>query len=589
MSPISKKSRPQKRRKTTNYSRPQVVFVSEEFCQKVGVDAFSSSKNSHVDKTNPILETFFRQQKEERQNELDTLATRDLIQRDALSNLSRVLRRRLEEAVSEYSEEILQSSRAASQRSSIEASDAEEQENNINSVPRSHNAVLLDGNSEDVIEATVHNDERSSSQESEPVSVWDSFFERQRLERRNEVDTLSSVNHITRERTFLISSMLSERITTAIDRDSTPARDELSSLRESHQVRNLLADSFRQRLERLLSNRNNRTSNQGGNVARGQRASLNRRNASSSSGTSSPRNGPPIPVPPPPPIPAARRLAVAVPHPRRHVPAELPPPPPEPAAPVGWANFRQEHNTQQRNIIRSDRFDDLAEIGNLVGNQVVSRVLNSTFADILEQHLIHRMESSPDTFSQEARREVQRTLDSLPRSRIVRNDFRDVGIDPYGLPRLLENPVDNPFDEPAAVPVPHLPTRPRRPATGAQMGDDRLLRLETMMEAMQNMMTRQNTAQTQLENTLQQMVLNQSLMTASSSSNLHMVSERAGTCVVCLDETQVVNSAFYKCGHMVACNHCASILLAINPTCPLCRQPILDVINLYRVENSSNH
>lgn len=588
MSPICKKSRPQKRRKTT-HSRP-VAYVSGEFCQKVGVDASCCSKNSRVDKTNPTLESFFRQQKEERQNELETLATRDLIQREALNNLSRVLRRRLEEAVSEYSEEILQSSRTASQRSSPhEASDTEERESNDNhSVPASPNVELLHENSDGAVNGalTDSNERSSGGQPLEQVSVWDSFFERQRLERRSEVDTLASVNHITRERSFLISSMLSERITTIADRDSTPARNELSALRNSHQVRNLLSDSFRQRLERLLSRRNNNSNPNGSNSTGQQTAPVSRRIGNSRSGTSSSRNGPPIP-PPPPPIPAARRLPATVPHTRRQPPAQHIPPPPL-AVPVGWDNFNQEPNTQQRNIIRNDRFDDLAEIGNLVGSQVVSRVLNSTFADILEQHLIHRMEGDPDTFSQEARREVQRTLDSLPRSRIVRNDFRDAGIDPDGLPRL---PEDNPFDdgwgdEPAVVPVPTPTTRARGHATGAQMGEDRLMRLEAMMESMQNMITRQNTAQVQLENTLQQMVLNQSLMTASG--NMNMVSERAGTCVVCLDETQEVNSAFYKCGHMVACNQCASILLAINPTCPLCRQPILDVIKLYRVEKSSH-
>ena len=595
MSPICKKTRPQKRRRTANL-RSQVLYVTEDFCVKSGSDAAGTSKNSQVDKTNPTLDTFFEQQKQERQNELQNLATRDLIQRETLSNLSRVLRRRLQAAVNECSEEILQSHRALSRRSSPGVSIAEGLESGSaqSEVP----LLNLCFTDEETSQTITNNENSGNEAENNAVSVWDTFFERQRLERRNEVDTLAGVSHITRDRTFLITTMLRERLTSSNDRDLTPARNELSSLRNSQRVQNLLSDSFRQRLERVLSNRNSRHLIQNVNIA----VSAAQTNGGSRTAIVRPvagllHNGPPTPPPPPPITPAPEAIARNFPRPVRmnvHHPPPPPvfahPPPPGPP-PLGLINYTNQTPSppSAQNLVRNDRFDDLAELGNLVGSQVVSRVLNSTFADILERHLIDRMESDPDTFSLEARREVQRTLDNLPRTRRVRNDFRDAGIDPDGLPRLLENDIfGNDFEPEMPLGPPPVPGMRRNASERTEpAGDYRMSRLETMMEAMQNMMTRQNSAQLQMENALQQLVLNQSLLASQPNANVRMISERGGTCVVCLDETQEVNSAFYKCGHMIACNQCASILLAINPMCPLCRQPILDVIKLYRVENSS--
>ena len=55
---------------------------------------------------------------------------------------------------------------------------------------------------------------------------------------------------------------------------------------------------------------------------------------------------------------------------------------------------------------------------------------------------------------------------------------------------------------------------------------------------------------------------------------------RAGSalCAICLDAT--VDTAFVPCGHMTACNLCARRVYA-SGRCPICREPIRDVLNTY--------
>ncbi|MGH0139124.1 UNVERIFIED_CONTAM: hypothetical protein FKN15_068845 [Acipenser sinensis] len=54
-----------------------------------------------------------------------------------------------------------------------------------------------------------------------------------------------------------------------------------------------------------------------------------------------------------------------------------------------------------------------------------------------------------------------------------------------------------------------------------------------------------------------------------------------GECTVCFD--QEVDTVIYTCGHMCLCNACGLKLKKhINACCPICRQPIKDVIKIYR-------
>jgi len=80
-------------------------------------------------------------------------------------------------------------------------------------------------------------------------------------------------------------------------------------------------------------------------------------------------------------------------------------------------------------------------------------------------------------------------------------------------------------------------------------------------------------------------VVERQLFDATSSSDLGlgmMSLEGVGSeCVVCLE--RVADSALYTCGHMCMCYTCAQeIVRKPNALCPICRQPIFDVIKIFR-------
>ena len=55
------------------------------------------------------------------------------------------------------------------------------------------------------------------------------------------------------------------------------------------------------------------------------------------------------------------------------------------------------------------------------------------------------------------------------------------------------------------------------------------------------------------------------------------------TCSICLDRT--IDSAFIPCGHQAACVECARRL---EGTCPICREPIADVLQTFLAGASSS-
>jgi hypothetical protein len=50
-------------------------------------------------------------------------------------------------------------------------------------------------------------------------------------------------------------------------------------------------------------------------------------------------------------------------------------------------------------------------------------------------------------------------------------------------------------------------------------------------------------------------------------------------CVICLSEKREM--LFYKCGHRAACTACAQVLFQQRRPCPICRQPIVDVVKIF--------
>ncbi|XP_055029168.2 neuralized E3 ubiquitin protein ligase 1Ab isoform X1 [Misgurnus anguillicaudatus] len=69
-----------------------------------------------------------------------------------------------------------------------------------------------------------------------------------------------------------------------------------------------------------------------------------------------------------------------------------------------------------------------------------------------------------------------------------------------------------------------------------------------------------------------------------SSKSLNILSCSAVTydeCLICCERT--VDSVLYACGHMCMCFKCGERLREMsNPSCPMCRSPIRDIIKIYR-------
>lgn len=57
--------------------------------------------------------------------------------------------------------------------------------------------------------------------------------------------------------------------------------------------------------------------------------------------------------------------------------------------------------------------------------------------------------------------------------------------------------------------------------------------------------------------------------------------ESDDTCIVCMDQPK--DALFYKCGHVAACMECACMLKQRKDPCIICREPIAEVIRIFKV------
>ena len=57
--------------------------------------------------------------------------------------------------------------------------------------------------------------------------------------------------------------------------------------------------------------------------------------------------------------------------------------------------------------------------------------------------------------------------------------------------------------------------------------------------------------------------------------------EEDDSCIVCMDEPK--EALFFRCGHIATCMDCAQMLKQRQDFCPVCRQPILDVVKAFKV------
>ncbi|CAL0329836.1 unnamed protein product [Lupinus luteus] len=79
---------------------------------------------------------------------------------------------------------------------------------------------------------------------------------------------------------------------------------------------------------------------------------------------------------------------------------------------------------------------------------------------------------------------------------------------------------------------------------------------------------------------------NQEVHTVKEEENkFHCKAPKKGNCCICNEKK--VNSLFYRCGHMCACVKCANELQWNSGKCPICRAPIVDVVQVYAPLDSS--
>ena len=55
--------------------------------------------------------------------------------------------------------------------------------------------------------------------------------------------------------------------------------------------------------------------------------------------------------------------------------------------------------------------------------------------------------------------------------------------------------------------------------------------------------------------------------------------DSGNVCIVCWEEER--NCLIYKCGHVAMCFNCAQSLKSTSGTCPVCREPIVDIVRMY--------
>ena len=54
-----------------------------------------------------------------------------------------------------------------------------------------------------------------------------------------------------------------------------------------------------------------------------------------------------------------------------------------------------------------------------------------------------------------------------------------------------------------------------------------------------------------------------------------------GRCIICCEDGAPADTAFYRCGHTVACAQCALTMMHRRANCPICRAEIRDVLRVY--------
>ncbi|XP_033098464.1 uncharacterized protein LOC117102304 [Anneissia japonica] len=223
-----------------------------------------------------------------------------------------------------------------------------------------------------------------------------------------------------------------------------------------------------------------------------------------------------------------------------------------------WLTRRENpQNMNQPPVVNLDqnrREEFIADISDLVQQQLVSSTLESNFRGRLEYLLGDRLTSAG--FDGQRVSEFVQSL--RPTRRILRNDFRHLGIN---APR----PQDN---------------RQSREETTLPSLEFESLRRQ--MDELKNMVQLTFDLQMDMQRAIRQEVA-AALTGHSGPGTLPQNATQPaneGHCLICLEKS--IDSVLYQCGHMCVCLCCGLKLKSQGNNCPMCRAPIRDVIRAYR-------
>ncbi|KAI0232093.1 hypothetical protein LSAT2_017594 [Lamellibrachia satsuma] len=248
---------------------------------------------------------------------------------------------------------------------------------------------------------------------------------------------------------------------------------------------------------------------------------------------------------------------------------------------------RADGTSMWERLQEADRESLVAEISDLVQQQLVTSTLQSERRDRLERNLRrHVADSGIDG------RRAQEALRSLPSSASHRrNDFTSLGIGAALPAGSASDELDaiSVVSATAAVSVPYeqsnralrhemqqLRSQVQSLARTMQLSFDLQLEIQRSIRQEVSASLARGQATTAVDH-----AVDRPHTDGQGTSDVQPQSRPAsdGRCLICLDRS--VDTVFYQCGHMCVCYSCGMELRARGSNCLMCRAPIRDAIRVY--------
>eukprot|EP00730_Choanoeca_flexa_P016181 TRINITY_DN7594_c0_g1_i4.p1 TRINITY_DN7594_c0_g1~~TRINITY_DN7594_c0_g1_i4.p1 ORF type:complete len:626 (+),score=154.93 TRINITY_DN7594_c0_g1_i4:78-1955(+) len=207
--------------------------------------------------------------------------------------------------------------------------------------------------------------------------------------------------------------------------------------------------------------------------------------------------------------------------------------------------------------------DDLQE---LLARQLVGSILNGRLRPVLELHVQERLEAvSANTMTAD---ELHQRLAQRAAQRHQRQEHGNHQPAPAPPPRMPA-PTQGWTPPSAAAPM----------ATSSAANSQAIAQLAQQMAELQALVRASFQLQQDLRRSVRQEVAAALGGREVPDAQHTRAAARDGECVVCME--QAADTMMYRCGHLCSCLSCALSLKARGMTCPCCRAPVDDVVQVY--------